>query len=542
METIKNNKKLNSFMRLKKIFMLFMVLGCLSSIFAVNSLELDLDFEEGTGSVILDNSHNYFIFMEVGTSTFSSSYYGKGTYGMRFTGSNDYAYKTNKILNLPTSYTISTYYMKDQGNLANSNLWHTIAQFSNNLNQKFAWAINPTTKTFKVVETNEYYASVTYEFSTLDYDDTKMEHFTLTNDETNLNLYLNGVLIESLPLINPREFELDNLLEVRFADYNSAFFPIVDFVDLDGYLDEIKIYNFDINSSQALELFTNNYLDLVVPPEELDGNVITYISPEAYDNIDNNVNFEVRTLTSASCELYVNGAQVKKVNDTISFIHNMRLPIGENNYIVHCQYLNTDTNELITEITPLMVFNVKPLESGIIEFNIIGNDFEPEDLDLYITNPCFTKLITYDNAKTYEKSYNIERVVGGTAQFNLTEGTHEFCLFNGVINSDGKRNTSNFKIISEKGNVKIGEIFNPSNDLTSYNIKLDQFDIYGVTNPKAYGSSWTALICALVGLFIGLSLVLVGVASKAEKLAVIGAILILVSLGFTLNGFLGVMF
>jgi len=36
METIKNNKKLNSFMGLKKIFMLFMILGCLGSVFSID--------------------------------------------------------------------------------------------------------------------------------------------------------------------------------------------------------------------------------------------------------------------------------------------------------------------------------------------------------------------------------------------------------------------------------------------------------------------------------------------------------------------------
>lgn len=315
-----------------------------------------------------------------------------------------------------------------------------------------------------------------------------------------------------------------------------------------GDIDEWRVISNELNITQILGLYHFNTANLNEPPEvpvlELDGVVETVIiseySPEMDENVTNEVDFSATMLQPATCDIYINNALETKAENMLQFTYDKYMYNGQHKWNLYCYVINNNT--LYYDITNDIYFNVGNGEPTEVSFEIQARDYDINNESLYIVTPCMNEgysAIGMEDYQPYRAKYNPNGIkfaplVNGFATLNVSSGKNEFCLFNGVVNYNTEDYSNDYTMIKAYKQAKIGEIDIPNNVTSVYTYSTNLEDIYQFTNPKAHGSSWTAIFASLLLLAIGVGIILAGARAESPKTVIGGVICVVLALGFTL--------
>lgn len=546
---IKNKINYNSMKR--NIFLMLVVfVVCSSSIFAQDQHELlRYQFEEGTGNIILDTSGNGFHGVRNGGGWTSTEKFG--TYAFYFDGLNDYI-RTITTESTPDVMAMSMWLDVDVGTGI-----EVIA------------SIHGDSEAYEV-----YFDYTDNGYLKVDYKNDSQQWSTLTLiDEAPSTGYdhyifgINTVTDSFCAWKNTVNFCNTNVSDGIYQDDSLKTLTLgTDVAQVfgyyDGYMDEVRMFDFRPNVSQVEDLYYNNDIDLYVEPidaPEENGDIvgtekitiITSSSPDINSSAYSPIEFIATTNIEADCNLYVDSQEIFSIEDTLSFSKLENLEAGEHEYFIYCEYISVinDTNSMkYYDIIDPIAFNVTEPINGLILFSIQGSDFDVRDENLYLATPCMKQGVhiplvnkKYSHLANPDGVY-FQKLTNGQAIFDLTGETHEFCLINGYIEYDKNDYTTNYNPNTVYTQLEIGD-FNALNNLTSsYNIVVENFDVYDKTNPKAWGTSWVSIIGSVIAVVVGLILIIGGATAGMPQAVVMGALMVLIALGFQVsNIILGVM-
>jgi len=353
----------------------------------------------------------------------------------------------------------------------------------------------------------------------------------LTRNLTHYIIFSNnitqGVFIDPLPLdvnINP--------LNLFMNSYT-------------GLIDKFEIYDRAFLLTDINQIISQQQTNTTTPTTNNPTTIISTQNPQNNDILTPSIKFDGTLLQQANCELYIDNQFETEFLNTLAFTYTKDFSnnLGLHNYFLYC-YKNN-----LTELSPIINFNVSPLGTNTINFNIAGTDFNVNNVPLEIVTPCLKKGMTFGGAlDPYRPLYNtggaqFKDVVNGHASLNVPVGTHEFCLIHGLVSYDSYNKTTNYNPNIIYSQLELGNYDIPNNLTTSYNIAVDNFDIYNYDNPKAWGTSWVGIITSLIAFAIGLFVLMAGVSVGSGQAVIIGGLMILFSLGYQLSNIvLGVLF
>ena len=536
-QNLKNIMKTKTFYLMAYILFMFSLLSY--NAFSITQEQLlRYEFEEGGGTIILDSSGNNYNGIQNAVSWTTNNRWG--TYALEFDGFNDYV-ATLESINIPDQLSISFWLSVDVGITPETIL--NIYGDTENYLIYVDYAQNSALKLDYVDNTQQTQTLILINNSV----DSTYNHFVVSIDSVKNDTcaWKNGVQITCIPLNNGVYKDLLNEYLQIGQDFTNTY------DDYDGRMDEFRIFDFVLNDSQVQDLFLNNYITLITTPEPVDNIslvqdiLITNFSPQTNDTIYFTDNFEVTTNRLTDCTLYIDNSLIEtSYNQVVHKIPNPLTEAGKHQYFWYCEALIN--NSLIFEISQTQYFNLSENPPKIITFNIVGTDFDVNDLELYITTPCMNEGYSAIGTeyKPYRPEYNkdgimFSKVVNGFAQFNVTNDKNDYCLYNGriIINELGK--TTNYDIVDIYGVVELGEIQTPNNVTDIYKVTLEQFDIYSKVNPKAWGQTWTSIIGGLILLVLGVTVLIAGIYVGNGKMTLAGAILSMSALGISFTGIVG---
>ena len=248
------------------------------------------------------------------------------------------------------------------------------------------------------------------------------------------------------------------------------------------------------------------------------------------------MNFYGNLNIQASCQIYVNFQLVETFNNVINYDFDKYLDEGGHNYYVYCYYDVPGNGTRYYEIQDQTNFQVE-FQPGTINFNIEAVDYDPNEVQLYITSPCLDEGIHVGKDPGYQAGFNQEGayfkpVIGGFASVSIPLGDHEFCLFNGRIDFTSYNKTNNYNVGEALGNLYLGDFNVPNNITSSYTIKTEVFDIYDKLDPKAWDKSWPMIIASVISIILGLLILWAGITTNSGPAVVIGGLLLLFGLGY----------
>lgn len=519
---------------------MLVMLSLMSGAFAVTQNELlRYEFEEGEGTIIIDTSegnyNNHGIRVSGHWETGDNAKFG--IYGFDYDG-NDYI----------TSITGS----ETPDNLSVS-VW---LRPETQAGEILVWIIQ---------DTNEV-LSLTYDYLTsnflFNYKDTNnnLQNIILFNTPLTANLYTHLVisinyntsqiqfykdntLIYNNTLLSP----IQKTLNLKYLKIGEDFALNLDYK---GDMDELRIFDFIINSSQINELYNYNIITLskedieepILPIEE--SIIINYISIQNNSNLTSPLNFNTNLLHKADCELYIDNEFIYEEFDTLGFNLNLVIEEGEHNGFMYCEYIENGT--LIYEFTDIIEFSILPSNPQQVTFTFSGSDFIIDDVELWVTTPCLNEGFSGYDHLPFRSEYNqngaiFEKVINGVATFTLEPKKHDFCLYNARFIVSGSGQTNNYDVGSYEGNLEIGKLDIPNNISSSFNIGLETFDIYDKVNPKAWGQTWAGIIGGLILLVMGVFVLIGGIVSNNGKITFAGALLVMGALGIEFAGIVGLM-
>jgi len=543
------DKKYKNIMKTKKFYFGIYVMVILS-ILSFNVMAqtqhqlLRYQFEEGSGNVILDSSGNNYNGIQNSCSWSGNEMFG--TYSIDLDGSNDYI-SVLQSTDTPDWFFTTFWFDADIGG-----------------NEETVWNVKGTTENYLVYI--DYSDGLDY--LKLDYIDEQLNLQTLTLIEESIDNQWNHYVI-GINNIDDKLCVWKNGVHILLVNVTNGFFQDLDtkqlligrdfdgnYADLDGRIDEYRIFDFILNESQILNLYNDNVITLVINEEEepedngstVMGDLIVDYSPKTNDSITLFDDFVVETNILTDCFLYINNVLIETSLDKISHIvPSPELEFGENNYFWYCEHINLNDTTTF-EILATQIFNVTKGGAQEVSFIFNGLDFETNDLELWATSPCLEEgysAIGMDMLK-YRPEYNpngayFSKVENGIARFNLSPDNHEFCLYNGrfIVNEEGK--TNNYDVVTSAHSLELGELNIPNNITTTFFIDLEVFDVYGVENPKAWGQSWTSIIGGLILLLLGVIVLIAGIMANNGKITIAGAFLVMSALGIEFVGFVGLM-
>lgn len=529
------DKLFKNSMKKFSVFILF-VLCLLSSTYANAQHEiLQYHFEEGSGGVILDTSG----FDNHGTRSggrWRTDAHVFGTYGFDFDGGNDYI-TSMTTSNIPDKMSVS-FWIKSTSTAEDVifTMYDTtdeiiiyIDRDAGTDNLKLQYIDNNLIERSIDIDSNNFIGNQYY-------------HIVLSFDFLNnsIDYYRNGVknVITYTDTIN-RESNVNVLRLGADQDENG---------DLDGQIDEFRIFDFLTNQSQVLSLYNDNIITLSEEelPEILTQkrNIIKNTTPLYNSSINNPIHFSIELYHKADCELYVDNVLIQTFSNQLAYTYNTILPVANNTkYFVYCEYIDSN-NTLNYELKDTTHFNVLDSIPQNVNFLINGIDFNVNDYNLWITTPCLNKGLKSLGLQPYRTEYNpngayFQKIKNGATTFNLSLGTYDFCLYNAnfIVNDYGK--TNNYDVVSFGGMIELGELDVPNNRSTSFTISVEQFDIFEKTNPKAWGQTWSSIVVGLLLGLLGLIVLIGGLASGNGKIVFVGAILILSAFGIEFTAFVG---
>ena len=512
---INNKTHSNNMIKQFKVMFIFMMTITLFSFMNVNSVSLvNYPIDEGFGGVIFDT-------VNVGMSGVSSR--PKDTFWSPISRHGLYSVypKPGKFINVlipnypaltpQTNFTLELEYMP-----SNLILGTPISKLGT-----YSFSVNGATQTGTLTFNTGLIVNTVPIFNITP---GKLNSLFLTWNGTHYDVYSNNISQTPLgiPQILPLAITINplNLFNLNF----------------DGVIDEFEIYNFSSNQAMINSLYTGtttfvNNGNATIP---IINQLIKNNSPNINTTFMENVDFGVRLNQIGTCNLYVDNnfkktySNILTMTDRISFNNNY----GNHSYFFNC--FNTNFNELTNDT----LFTVKKTPNTQINFNFIGTDFVASSKPLEVVSPCLKSGVhipfvnTEFSSSANPRGAQFKDVQNGQATMTLQAGTHEFCLIHGLVSYDSYNKTVNYNPLKIYNQIKLGDFDLPNNLSTSYTFTLDNFDIYGKTDPKAWGTSWVALISSIIGLLLGLGLVGLGVTTKSPQLAVMGALLLMFSLGY----------
>lgn len=531
METIKYIKQRNNNM-MKKIISIFTLLFIsIASVNAITESEvLRWQFEEGDGSLVLDSSGSGINGVINGGRWQTGAESKWGTYAFDFDESNDWI---DAVFPPAGGNASVSLWSKHDGNGGTNTIFH-----AENGEISIQFQYNQ--------DVDETYLLVTDGLSVL-------QSHTLTSIPIVNGIYYHHALhfnIDGVIKYYRNSNLLYNSVEPNGIFPSSTPIPIRVGADLsngqdfDGDIDEFRIFNFEINSSQVDELFNTNTITIPTIDEDDDitnqtqGILIESFTP---DNItsSNLVEFDLILNQKASCDFYLNNQLTYTFEDIVSVSFTETLDSGNYDYFYFCSKLIDDVE--IYQISETASFDVETPQTQII-FQIEGNDFNVVDEELYITSPCPVEGFSAIGVQVgYQSRYNTDGIMwtkleDGIASLNISAEQHEFCLFNGRVIVNELNQTTNYNVQAKEGLLELGNFTIPNTNYHIYKLNVDQFEIYDVYNPKAHGSTWPAFISALLLFALGGIIMYGGIKGESKVMVLIGGTLLLGAFGLSLGG------
>lgn len=544
------NKQTNTIsMKTKMLSLIFILFLSILSVNAVNQEKfLEWQFEEASGSIVFDSSGNNNNGIVTG-AIWDSIIKKNGAYSIFFDGNNDLITSINTFETDNVTTLSFWFYMTDDANnryffdIDDTNEEYEL-EFEKTPKHLFIGYINNTGGyTHQQVTTSVIVKNV-WTHIIISYDNQNDRIILRRNGNLETNVSVTGGLNKEISLKN---FKLG-------TNHQSTLF-------FKGNIDSLFMLNFVPNLSQVNELFTQNKItipqingngednDTQIIQDIIERNFITDYYPKITDNVTQNGIFELLLNHTATCELYLNNKIINIQSNINAFSFEKTLEIGEEyTYFFYCYYYFN--NYKYVDTTPYITFITQPPEPQKVYFQFIGTDFNVNDLDLYLVTPCMEKGFSSVGGKEflpYRSEYNkggitFAKVENGLADIFVEQEINEFCLFNGkvIVNEEGK--TSNYDIVSVNRQIPLGEIKTPNNVTSLYKVYLEQFDMYGKTNPKAWGMTWATIISGLLLFVLGLIITFAGVKTDNGKIVFVGAMLCLSAFGISVTGFVGLLF
>lgn len=537
---LKNKLNLFSMNKSFMFMMIFLIIGTVSVFGQSQHQILRYQFEEGSGNIIIDSSGNNNNGIQNSCSWSTNRPFG--AYSLNFDGSNDYV-SVLQSTDTPTWFFTSFWLDADVGAV-----------------EETIFNVKGTIENYKVYID---YADGT-DYIKLDYIDglQTLRTIDLTSEPTIVgwNHYVVGIN-DADDIIcfwkNAVQTCLENATGGIYTDEDTKQLLIGrDFDgiynDLDANVDEFRVFDFMLNESQISDLYNNNHINLVEieePEEEQEtqyGDLIVDFTPKTNDTITIFDNFQVNTNILTDCTLYINNNEIEISTNKISHIVNYpELEFGENSFFWYCEHVS-ENNTKTFDILKTQFINVSEGSPQDVSFRLIGNDFNVNDFDLWITTPCLNAGAHGVGMLPFRPEYNLDgaifkKVENGIVNFNLTPEKYEFCLYNARFIISGEGKTTNYDIVEHYGDLELGTLDIPNNVTTSFNVALDVFDVYDKQDPKAWGQTWTTIIGGLILLVLGTIVLISGIATNNGKITFAGAFLVMSALGIEFVGMVGLL-
>lgn len=497
---------------------------------------LDWRYDEGSGTVAFDSSGNGIFGILLNGAVFNT---GSGAFGagdVNYGTSNDIV---QGAINLEEegNFSISWWTKVTLG--SNYGLWNIQTSdginyltftFDRNDAVRLQYSTSPTTwdtediQTGLSLSTNTYYHQVlTFNRFTKDYEYYRDGSLIATGDIANSDLNLSNYIF--------RTGTNEELTQ-----------------DLQGSMDEFKIFNFIVNSSQVTELYNSNTITLAQSEDPEDpgiipesGTIIDSFFPPQNFTTTSPVDFSIQLIQPANCELYLDGEIETAFANQVAFVYEKLLAIGDHEYFWYCSYIQNSTQTFeLTSVTEFEITGGTPLQ---ITFEVEGNDFDVNDVELTLLSPCPEEgfsAIGLKDFQPYRAKFNPGGIKfvpfeNGIASMTGFVGDNEFCIFNGRLHyADENVTTTDYDIVEFNGMVELGVISVPNNVSPIYNVKLDLLETYEITDPKAWGQTWAGIIGGILLLFFGVLTLIAGLETKNGKIVIAAAFLILSAFGVSL--------
>jgi len=526
--------------KISLVMLLFTLI--LSTAHAVDQHQvLHYDYEENGGSIILDSSgnNNHGIVNNGRWQTTASAF---GTYGFDFDGANDWI-DVIVPATLGTEFSVASWVKPD----SDSSIVTMLHTEDTGIMGRFQLENDQFLDTFSLHYIDDSSSPQTLVLGSA-LAPGVFTHIAISIDaENNLIKYYNdNNLILDVAVPNGYQQTVTPSISRIGATLSNQ-------QDYDGDIDETFVFDFLISDTQVSELFNTNTLTLILDPiapespladiENLVSiDLINSFTPSENETMQSSEKFNINLNTVGSCEIYVENELYKIVEGQIAYTVSQNLNAGDHNYFLYCYYDNNNTRYF--ELTDLISFTVENDPPGTITLNLRAEDFDPNGLALYFTTPCMEQGIylpgispKYSAAANPDGIY-FQRIVDNSATFTVDAETHEFCLVNGQIFYDQNGPTTNYHPNVVHNQIELGEFDVPSNLTSAYTVSVENFDMYGKANPKAWGQSWISLIGAIISLLLGLGILALGVTQKIPQAVLIGGLLVLFALGFEIANIL----
>lgn len=299
----------------------------------------------------------------------------------------------------------------------------------------------------------------------------------------------------------------------------------------------IQIVNgfFTINSDE----YIINVFDNIIPTTNEIINTYTPFNDNQVLNSKNSLDIMLKK--KANCDLYLDNNKILDINDMTSYSFKISSLKEENhNYYWYCEY--TLNNILYYEFSRTVPFIISNNPSTI---NLIfgSSDFDIEDKSLWVVSPCLNKgndfsLFVNDMGK-YRSNFNrggayFRKVENNMVSFDVVSGDYNFCIYEGQTSVKTLDKTSDYFVKVNSKMTYLGKFSIPNNITSTFAINIGNSDLYAIYTPEHWGLSWTLIITNVILFFIGLLLVYGGMKGQLGSAIVMGSILILISLGFSL--------
>lgn len=376
-----------------------------------------------------------------------------------------------------------------------------------------------------------------------------MFSLTLDTNTSKLSLWLNGqTIVSNLTLSGGYHKEQGyKILKIGRGNLDNEY--------LIGYIEDVKLMSGALSNEDILSLYNynnisynkNNNIDNNSNLGIDNVNLVSIISSDL-ENITNISDLELISTFNlkhlSDCNIYINKEFYSYKTNTAMFYQTFNFKTtGYQEINIYCYYTINNTLYYDIKTYPLTI-NLKP---NTIKFIVTGTDFDINNESLYITTPCPNKGYSAIGINVgYSPKYNPDGIYwqhlnNGMAEFNLTPGIYNFCLFNGRVNYEDNNFSINYNVIDKYGILNLGNISVPSNINQFYNVRVSLSDIYDKTNPRAYNKTWSMLINSIIGLAFGSIILFVGLQTNNGKIVIAGTLLILLALGYSFNGLMGVL-
>lgn len=537
MENNINNKNNYNFMG-KLVSIILLLSLTLFNVNAVTQNELlRWEFETCTGSIVFDTSGNNNNGVLQNGAKFDSNPFKNGICSIVLDGSNDFVSSLTSQ-NTPDKLSFSVWL-----NSADTNNWYALEISDTYENYQLEYDNINNILEFGYFNHLEQYTH--YNLETYDIPLNTWINYIIsidTNTDT-ISYWRDGInIIDNLTLTGGiNKYSSIKTLELGKNRNNNEYFK--------GNIDSFRLFDFILNQTQVDTLYNSNFINLI--NDEINNDIIynnsinTNIIKSYYPNQNNSDimfldSIKVDLFELSSCDLYLDNSLIKQYSNMLAFNFILDdIDLGEHSYFTYCYNIIDGIKNY--EISNVTNFNLsKP--SKTIDFYIYNQDgtLLTNYDDLYLTTPCFksTELSKYN---VPDREAYIQPLVYGMASFNLSyDANYEFCMLKGKVNSKYNTYSLNYDLPQVEKQTNLGKLF-VTNSTYTYSLKVDETDLYKVSDPEFWGKTWSALFELIIGTLLGGLLIFIGLIAKNDKLMMVGGLVIAIGMGVGITSFLGVL-